>query len=257
MLPPIWLARKARHLASRGYFRLVACNYDRRILARPNRTPAGTFRSYDLLNRHRNDEMLAALAADCGPADVVYDVGAHVGMYALALARESDRQLVAFEPSPPIVERLRANVVCNDLADRIEIHAYGLGDESGDREFFCSTYPELSSFDRESATRWEADVADTVRVPVRRLDDVTPTLSPPDVIKLDVEGSGPAVLRGGLETLREHRPTVFVEPHEEGLPGDRPDEMQDLLTGVDYAIDEHDGYWRCLPRDKSREEASG
>ena len=232
------------HAGRRAYFRVAAFNYEHRLLARPNRTPAGTVWTYDPLNRHGRDEMLAAVAACCGPADVLYDVGANVGIYAVTLAAGGpDRRVVAFEPSPPAVVCLRANVARNRLADRVEIHAYGLGDEHGTRPFYVSTAPELSGFDRESATRWGATVGDRPNVPVRRLDDLS--LAPPDVIKLDVEGGGPAVLRGGHETLERHRPTLVVETHTTGLDGESTRAMRDLLDELGYAVEKRDGFWVC------------
>ncbi|WP_440766623.1 FkbM family methyltransferase [Natronorubrum sp. DTA7] len=255
MPDPVSLAnrtlRAARSVGYRGYYRLAAANYDRELLARRNRTPAGTFRCYEPLNRHGNDAMLAELAACCGPSDVVYDIGANVGIYALALTSgATDRHVVAFEPSPAAVKRLWRNVRANDLERRIDVLACGIGDDSGERPFYVSTYPELSAFDRASATRWAAVVADVRSVPIRRLDDIVleDDLFPPDHLKIDVEGAAPAVLRGARTTLERHRPIVFVESHDEGLAGDVPGETRAILEALDYEIHERERYWRCEPR---------
>ena len=243
-----WAFRRVRWLGYRSYYRLVAANYAHRWLATENRTPAGRFRSYDLLNRHGSDPMLAELDAHCGPEAVIYDIGANVGVYALALAADSpDRQLIAVEPAPRTSAQLRANVDCNDLGDRIEIIEGGVGDAEGTQPFFVSTYAELSGFDRESATRWEASVAETVDVPSRRVDTIAADHEPPDAMKIDVEGASPAVLRGGRETLETHQPTLFIEIHEEGLSVDTGREVREMLREVDYTIVERDGYWRCDP----------
>ncbi|ELY36230.1 FkbM family methyltransferase [Natronorubrum tibetense] len=242
--------RAARSVGYRSYYRLAAANYDRELLARRNRTPAGMFRCYEPLNRHGSDAMLAELAACCGPAAVVYDIGANVGIYALALTSGApDRRVVAFEPSPAAVERLRRNVRANDLESRIDVLACGVGDDAGDRPFYISTYPELSAFDRASATRWAATVADVQSVPIRRLDDIVveADIPPPDHLKIDVEGAAPAVLRGARATLERHRPTVFVEIHDEGLAGDVPGKTRAILEAVDYEVYERERYWRCEP----------
>ena len=239
--------RFLRSLGYGAYFRATAFNYEHRLFARPNRTPAGRFRCYELLNRHGSDAMLAAVEANCGPDDIIYDVGANVGIYSLALAaNEPNRQLFAFEPSPPAVERCVANIACNRFGDRIELHAYGLGEERGERQFYRSTYPELSGFDRESATRWEARIREIHTIPVRPLDELD--LPPPDLLKLDVEGAGPAVVRGGYELLRETAPTVVIEIHEAGLPGRRSKQLQPVFEQLDYEITKRDGYWLCEPR---------
>lgn len=239
---------RCQALAYRSYYALAAANYDRALVARPNRTPAGTVWSYDPLNRHGTDEMLAAVERWCGPDDVVYDVGAYVGFYAVSLAAER-RRVLAFEPSPPVVERLQTMVARNGVADQVEIHAYGVSDSAGERDFFVSTYPELSGFDRESATRWGARVRRRVTVPVRPLDAVVSSAPTPDVLKLDVEGDGPAVLRGARETLETARPALFIETHATQLSGTPSAEMQSLLAESDYRIEERDGYWRALPEE--------
>lgn len=241
---------RIERLCYRTYYRLAHANYDRRLVATPKRTPGGAIRTYDLYNRHGRHEMLEALCERCGPSDVVYDVGASVGVYALSLVVESpDRRVRAFEPAPGTVERLSANVAATDPAGRLDVRPVGLGADSGTREFYVSTYPELSGFDRESATRWGATVADVREVPVRTLDEEVADGPAPDVVKIDVEGSGPAVLRGGRETLQTHRPALFVEVHDEGLSGDRPAALREELEAAGYAAEPRGSYWRCEPRD--------
>jgi len=243
-----WARRRLRWLGYRSYYRVVAANYAHRWLSTENRTPAGRFDSYELLNRHGSDPMLADCDAYCGPEAVIYDIGANVGVYALALAADSPgRRLVAVEPTPRTCTHLRANVDCNDLGDRIEIIEAGVGDAEGTQQFFVSTYAELSGFDRESATRWEAEIAATVDVPVRRVDTIAADHEPPDAIKIDVEGASPAVLRGARETLATHKPTLFIEIHEEGLSTDTGREVREVLDAVGYTITERDDYWRCEP----------
>lgn len=242
------LLTSCRRRGREAYFRLTAMNYRRELYARQNRTAGGTFRCYDLLNRHGDDPMLADMARECDESAVVYDVGANVGIYALSLAVNCpDRTIVAIEPAPEAVEHLSKNVAANGLRDRIEILNAGLGASTGKGEFYVSTVPELSGFDRESATRWGADVARTVEVSVETLDSVARTRSDPDVIKLDVEGAGPAVLDGGTTTLEESRPMLYVEVHGEELGGDHGTRMRTHLAEHGYQIEDRDGYWRCTP----------
>lgn len=232
-----------------SYYRLASVNYQRRLLPTPQRTPGGWIRTFDLYNRHGRHAMLRQLCESCGPEDVVYDVGASVGIYALAVAAGGpDRRVRAYEPSPPTVERLRANLERNECGDRVEVRPVGLGATTDARTFYVSTYPELSGVERESATRWGGAVAAEHEIPVRRLDDEVASGPAPDVLKVDVEGSGAEVLRGGIETLQTHRPTVFVEVHEDGLTGDRPAAIRKLLDEAGYAIEKRERYWTCEPR---------
>ncbi len=192
--------------------------------------------------------MLAEMDSECDEADVIYDIGANVGIYALTLATDwPGRQIIAFEPAPRTADHLSVNVALNGLAEQIAIRQLALGERRSEAPFYLSTYPELSGFDRESATRWGATVAESVRVPVQTLDAVAESEPPPDVIKLDVEGAAPRVLAGGRETLTEVGPTVYIETHEEGLDGDPVAETERRLEELSYLIQKRDGYWRCVP----------
>jgi len=242
----LWLAGRARWLDYRSYYRLVAANYAHQWLSTANETPAGSFRSYELLNRHGSDPMLAELDAYCGSEAVIYDIGSNVGVYSLALAVDSPgRRLLAVEPAPKTRAQLRTNVAHNALDNRIEMLGCSVSEADHTHTCHLSSYPECSAFDRESATRWEASLAETCKVPVRRVDTLVESYPLPDVIKIDVEGAAPAVLRGARETLEAHQPTLFIEIHEKGLSTDTTSEIRELLTDVGYSIAERDDYWRC------------
>ena len=221
-------------------------NYDWEVFTRENRTPAGTFDCYELLNRHGADPMLAEMDNWCGPDGVLYDIGANVGIYAVALTVDRPRRRVlAFEPNLTVVEQLCANVRVNDLQEQIRIHNAGIGSKSGRRPFYRSTYPELSSFDRESATRWGASVRAVVDVEMRDLDSVVCQSPSPDVVKVDVEGAAPDVIEGATRTLQYAEPVLFVEVHEDGI--EEGTGLRKRLHDHGYNIAERETYWRCEP----------
>lgn len=242
---PAWVER----LGFRAYYRLVDLTYALGV-ATPKRTVAGTYRSYEPTNSHGDDPGLAAL--DTLPPDAtVLDVGAHVGEHAIPLAVGTNRRVVAFEPNGESADRLERNVRRNGLLDRIDCRRAGVGDERATLTFYRSTFSKCSAFDRESATRWGARVADTESVPVWRIDDLVDgggphsdgggghhpdggsgphpdgggpstdsidvpdadRVPPPDGIKIDVEGREFAVLRGAERTVRQYRPLLVVEAH--------------------------------------------
>lgn len=63
-------------------------------------------------------------ALDLQPGDVVIDIGAHVGVVSTYLAkRYAGIRIIAVEPVPANVERLRRNLVANGVADQVEVIA--------------------------------------------------------------------------------------------------------------------------------------
>ncbi|WP_297889151.1 FkbM family methyltransferase [uncultured Halorubrum sp.] len=262
------LRSRAERLGFRALYRLADLTYAFGV-ATPKRTVAGTYWSYEPTNPHGNDAGLAAL--DRLPADaVIVDVGAHVGEHAVPLARGTDRRVVAFEPNGESADRLARNVDRNGLGDRIDRRRAGLGDANETLTFYRSTFSKCSAFDRDLATRWGASVAGTERVPIRRLDDLVEgvdgaaagaaerprdvdPVSPPDAIKVDVEGHEAAVLRGAAATLAAHRPLLVVEVHgaERSAGAEaaaaEPVALREWLEARDYAVEEAEDVWICRP----------
>lgn len=245
----------ARSLPNAAYYRLAGANYRYRVVATEKRVRHGSFRSYELYDRHGNDWLLAALLDRCRDGETVVDVGANTGVYSLSVAAEyPDAIAVAIEPNPEIAATLRANVAASGFEGRIRPLELGLGAESGSLPFHRSSYHELSSFNRYNAERWGARVIDSESVRVEPLDSLIDTgeVPPPDHLKIDVEGFGLDVLRGAREVLATHRPFVYVEPHarhdgESDDGGSAAAAIRDLLVDSGYTIIPGEDGWVCVP----------
>lgn len=120
------------------------------------------------------------------------DVGAHVGNHSLWLAAVCDLRVVAFEPL--LTEQLRRNVQLNKLERQIEYYSMALGE--------CDA---LAIHSGQGRLFEHADGT----IPIRRLDDFS--LTDVSLIKVDVEGMEPEVLRGGETTIRRDQPMIFAE----------------------------------------------
>lgn len=250
----------SRSLPNAVYYRLAGLNYRYRAIATEKRVRHGSFRSYELYDRHGNDWLLAALLDRCRDGDVVVDVGANTGVYSLSAAAEyPDATVVALEPNPRIAETLRANVAASGFDERIRSLEVGLGAEDGSLPFYRSSYHELGSFNRFNAERFGARVVGVEEVPIRTLDSLVSegTVPPPDHLKIDAEGFGLDVLRGAREVLATHRPFLYVEPHarhegESDERGEAATGIRDLVATLEYAIIPGEDGWVCIP-EESRE----
>lgn len=143
----------------------------------------------------------------------VVDVGAHHGIYTLLASKSVGwhGRVVAIEPSPRECARLEKHLKLNRCSN-VELMPCAAGEDPGDADLhviegFNDWYNSL----RPPIT---AELAKTVRVPVRRLDDILSELgiSKVDFMKLDVEGAELSVLYGALKLLKGNsRPAMLVE----------------------------------------------
>jgi FkbM family methyltransferase len=146
-------------------------------------------------------------------ATTILDVGANAGLYALAAGASAPRAAIfAFEPVARIRAKLEANAALNDF--RITVIAAAASDRDGEGAMLdTGEAHELSATLDPTGAVLAGKRAHVVSVPVVRLDTLIAngTLPPPDLIKIDVEGHEPAVLRGLATQLATTRPTLFVE----------------------------------------------
>jgi FkbM family methyltransferase len=141
--------------------------------------------------------------------DLVLDVGANVGQYALELRRWGYRgRIVSFEPlsSPFLALRERA-----DRDDRWDAVRVGLGERSETLQMHVAANKAASS-SILPMLRLHRDVAPQAAyvavedVEVRRLDDLLGAHRQDArsiLLKIDVQGYEAAVIRGAAMTLRE------------------------------------------------------
>ena len=177
-----------------------------RELDTPDRYEPGTWRSFvDLLK----------------PGDCVIDIGAHVGVFtclAAALVGPTGR-VIAFEPNRPNRVQLLANIHRNGF-ENVTVDPRAVSDKLGraifhrcaDNDGGHALYdPGLSPANVKTKRTPKKKMIDTVTV------DTLPDLPRVALIKIDVEGMEPAVLRGAAKTITNHRPAVIAEVNPFGL----------------------------------------
>jgi FkbM family methyltransferase len=136
------------------------------------------------------------------PGDTVIDVGAHVGLFTLLLAyqvAESGR-VVAYEPSPRMLELLRDNVSMGWLNDRVEIVPKAVASTSGSRPFLAparyTATGSLQQVEHLLSTEDRVDKVDRVEVETEPLDVHFGRFQQVALVKIDVEGAENQVLAG-------------------------------------------------------------
>lgn len=177
------------------------------------------------------------------PADIVFDIGASVGLFSLhAALRLEGGRVYAFEPDPAIRQRLLDNHALNRRPDNCCFVSWAVSDRRGEAilysEGLAGPSPSLRRLAGEGASG-----CDEVAVTTLSLDEAIAEgeLPVPDVVKIDIEGAEILCLKGASKLLHGgwgKRPRlVFLETHPDYLPafGSDVGEVFGLLAGAGYA----------------------
>ena len=137
----------------------------------------------------------------------LWDVGANVGLYSIYAAKKRECRVVAFEPSVFNLELLARNLFLNGLQDQVGIVPMPLSDGLGMNQMRMTSTNwggALSSFGQDFG--WDGKSITTTfafQTLGISMDDVVSLLrfTPPDFIKMDVDGIEHVILRGGTKVL--------------------------------------------------------
>jgi FkbM family methyltransferase len=153
-------------------------------------------------------EITRLLEALVTPGATALDIGANVGIHTITMAkRAGSGRVLAFEPQPQTVERLRANLALNGLS-QTEVVQVALLDRAGDVSLFAGTDCNRATSSLHEYQGWSSTAVEGAT-----LDDVLRErdVQRVDVVKIDVEGFESAVLAGAQTMLRRDRPALIFE----------------------------------------------
>lgn len=157
--------------------------------------------------------------------DVVLEVGANIGYYALI---ESDlcRKVYAVEPDPRNAYDLKRTIGLNHR-DNIEVFEMALGDTKGEKAMYISPKSNWSSFyPLKGAIKKH-------HVEMNTVDGFLKDKEFPTIVRMDVEGYEINVLRGMIETLKKTN-RIFVEIHSQIMGTEETKELIEILTGAGF-----------------------
>jgi FkbM family methyltransferase len=145
------------------------------------------------------------------PDSVAIDVGAHVGDYTYAMCKHlgSKVRVIAIEPQADLARRL--GIAVKRLRLPVTVHHCALSSKEGEADLLIPKENGRKKIGFATLER-RAGGGETSRVPLRRLDDICRGVDGAiSFIKVDVEGHELEVFRGGVETVKKHRPNLLVE----------------------------------------------
>lgn len=145
------------------------------------------------------------------PGDSVVDLGAHVGYFAIHLARlvGPGGCVTAFEPVDENVECLQRSVRENGFGDRVFVERAAAAERNGTPELACA--PATNSGGAFLLGNGSVPAGYEVRT-IRTVSlDEHPLRRPVALIKADVEGAEALAFRGAEGLLRDDRPIVLAD----------------------------------------------
>ena len=194
-------------------------------------TEAGPLRFYgptarslhDPYSLHTSEPETISWIDGLHPNDVLWDVEANVGMYALYAAKVRRMKVLAFEPSAASYAVFVSNIEINKLDGLVDPYCLAFDEITHlDHLFMAHTEAghSMHAFGQAATFDGELDTVFRQAVPGFAIDDFIDIFQPPppDHIKLDVDSIEEKILRGAEKTLRSHVKSVLVEVAESTRP---------------------------------------
>jgi len=161
--------------------------------------------------------ILERLAKAVPPDPVILDIGANIGVFTLLFARAAGpRGLVhAFEPQRVMFHMLAGSMALNSI-DNVHCHYLAVGAAPGTARLPRLNYRSDAGFgsvelnrEHQSDAKQQAMGGIFDEVPMTSIDALA--LPRVDLMKIDVEGMEGEVLAGAMQTIRTHRPLIYLE----------------------------------------------
>jgi len=169
------------------------------------------------------------------PGDVFLDIGANIGYFSLLGAtHQPTSEVIAFEPVSSVFRKLEENISINGVTNIMTVNA-AAGDKNKEGEIFVSSEDNTGM---SSLKKPENYSGKKEKVKIISIDEwfISSGLSKIDLIKLDIEGSEPAALKGMSAILQNYRPLVIAEINHELLLqfSVAPADIFNYLNGLNF-----------------------
>ena len=173
--------------------------------------------------------------------DVVVDIGAHIGMFAIECARQVQPygRVLAYEPSLTNIQKLRICAKRAHVPYVLEPLQKAVSASFGEVTLYCSTIDNMWT---TLNTEWSdllngsREHIKTYKIPTVSLDDIVneKAIDLIHLLKIDVEANELKVLKGAKQTLTDKKVRdIVIEIHDPVVPEQK---VLDILQGYGYCI---------------------
>ena len=168
----------------------------------------------------------------------LFDIGAHSGLVSALFCSANPKNSVAsFEPSPLLAERLLAIRDLNRFGDRMRIEQCGIGEQAGLVEMAIDPVGGFVQTQRFDHSMWGKPRP--IKVKIESIASAAARLNVvPQFLKIDIEGYEFEAIKGSLDFITRHRPTIFLEVHLNYLEarGLSPESLITMLLDAGYGF---------------------
>jgi FkbM family methyltransferase len=174
--------------------------------------------------------------------EILFDVGANIGMYSLFAAICQEARVHSFEPESQNYALLNWNIFENQASDRIQAYCLACSDQSGFNPLYlsrfetggsCHSLGEEVGFDLRPRQSGFTQGAYAITIDQAVESGAIPT---PNHIKIDVDGFEHKVLLGASKTLNDSRVRSLIVEINPNLPEHL--EIVFALSALGFEIDE-------------------
>lgn len=166
------------------------------------------------------------------PGDVFLDVGANLGYFTLLACSLGAGRVIAVEPNPQNLELIQLSIAENRFS-RVRIVPFAASDQDATLRFVTVGSNGGVLTERFSHQAHSLLVRSVV------LDDFLIDEPRIDFVKIDVEAHEPAAIRGMVELIGRHRPTIITEFHPWAMElniSETPESYLHQLRSLGYSL---------------------
>jgi len=191
--------------------------------------PSG-FRAPESFYYHHGLKFLNERAIKWLEGKSALDIGALNGDSAIALSEYGFSKIHMFELIRSAEKVIAANILANGFdPTKYVFHNMGLSDKVGE-----VTIPEDAILDISYSIHTVNNTVECYKVPITTIDEFfSETSEKIGMIKIDAEGEDFPIIRGGVQTIRKHRPVISIAIYHS------PDQFFELKPYLEKHIEQY------------------
>ena len=178
--------------------------------------------------------------------DIAIDIGANFGTWTLALAKVA-KNVMAFEPQWRVADLLAKSAEANGINGSLVLFRGALGNRIGETHIPDMDFEHEENFGGLEVEDERFDVPN-ISIPISTLDAVVESSRivgrKVSFIKIDIEGGELAALEGAVNTIRRHKPVMFVEAFHYKSDAQK---INDFILELGYVITALGPNFLCIP----------